>query len=242
MPVIAVVNETEDVDNTELAVWVNAIQHQLLEDMAPFWKEAAAANLVVVPKGLQPPHDAWQVVILDDADMANALGYHHLTSFSLPLGKVFTRITRQNGQTISRVLSHEILEMVVDPFIARKQVIGPDTFLIEVGDPVHLDHQGYLKLGVLVSNFVTPDYYRLTFGNRYDMRDLLRDPCPALLRGGALSVLVDGKLQLRLAPDSTPDEAAAMRMHDGSRRHRSDLGHHAWRNSDAWYPRQQPVA
>jgi hypothetical protein len=241
MPVIAVVNETDDVDDADLTVWVNAIQHQLLEDLAPFWKEAAAANLVVVPQGQEPPQATWQVAILEDADKADALGYHQLTSFSLPLGKVFTRTTRQDGQTVSRVLSHEILEMVVDPFITRTQVIGPDTYLVEVGDPVHLDQLGYDKMGVLVSNFVTPDYYRYTSGNRYDMRALLLDPCPALLSGGALSVLVDGQLQLRVAPDSTPDEVAAMRIHRGSRRHRWQIGHRAWVNSEPWRPPRAPV-
>src|SRR5437764_261398 len=117
MPVIAVINESDEVADADLAVWVNAIQRQLLEDVAPFWKEAADANLMVVPKGQQPPQATWQVAILADSDMAGDLGYHQLTSFSLPLGKVFTRTTRADQQTVSRVLSHEILEMVVDPFI-----------------------------------------------------------------------------------------------------------------------------
>src|SRR5712692_6656281 len=116
MPVIAVVNQSNDVTDADLTTWVNAIQRQLLEDMAPFWREAADANLMVVPSGESPPSDSWQVVIMENADVANDLGYHELTNFSLPLGKVFSETTRQNRQTISRVLSHEILEMVVDPF------------------------------------------------------------------------------------------------------------------------------
>src|SRR5690348_7782870 len=115
MPVIAVINETNDVSDTDLAVWVNAIQLQLLQDVAPFWPEAAEANLMAVRRGFQPPQNTWQVIMLPDTDRGEDLGYHHLTSFSLPLGKVFTRTVVQHGQTVSRVLSHEIIEMVVDP-------------------------------------------------------------------------------------------------------------------------------
>jgi hypothetical protein len=232
MPIIAVINESNDVSDADLAVWVNAIQHQMLEDVAPFWKEAADANLLAVPRGQQPPRQSWQVVIAENTDKLNDLGYHQLTSFSLPLAKVFTQTTRGFGQTVSRVLSHEILEMVVDPFIARKQTIEGTTYLAEVGDPVHLDKMGYDKSGVLLSNFVTPDYYRYTSGNRFDFRDLLKQPCPALLSGGALCIVVGNTLQLQVAPDVTPAEFAAMGIHAGSRRHRWQQGHHAWRNND----------
>jgi hypothetical protein len=239
MPTIAVINESTDTTDADLALWVNAIQQQLLQDVAPFWREAADANLILVPRGHQAPPDAWQVVLLDNADVAGDLGYHELTPFSLPLSKVFTAVTRQDGQTVSRVMSHEIIEMIVDPFLARRQVIGAETYLVEAGDPVHLDKLGYLKLGVLVSNFVTPDYYRYTSGDRYDMRALLTGPCPTLTSGGAVCVLVDGQLQLRQAADSTPQEIAAMRINPGSRRHRWQMGHPNWRNS---VPRQRPTA
>src|SRR5262245_22701000 len=131
MPTIAVINQSNDVDDADLAVWVNAIQHQLLEDVAFFWPEAADANLLSVPRGQRPPQATWQVVITENTDIANDLGYHDLTGFSLPLGKVFTETTRNDGQTGSRVLSHEILEMVVDPFISRKQTIDAATYLVE---------------------------------------------------------------------------------------------------------------
>ena len=230
MPIIAVINESPETDS-DLAFCVNAIQQQLLQDVAPFWREASDANLVFVPRGHQPPQSAWQVVLLDNADRADALGYHELTAFSLPLAKVFTATTRNDSQTISRVLSHEIIEMVVNPYIARRQVIGPDIYLVETGDPVHLDRLGYEKLGVLVSNFVTPDYYRYTTGTRYDMRALLPGPCPALVSGGVLCKVTNGQMELVQAPDSAPREVDVMRINPGSRRARWQLGHQNWRNS-----------
>lgn len=234
MPTIAVINETEELRDNDLTVWVNAIQHQLLEDVAPFWREAGEIILVAIPRGQQPPQATWQVIVTENTDKAEDLGYHDLTEFALPIGKVFTETTRNDGQTVSRVLSHEILEMVVDPFISRKQTIEGTTYLVEVGDPVHLDRMGYLKFDVLVSNFVTPDYYRYTAGSRYDFRELLQQPCPSLLSGGALCIVQgENDLQLRVAPDTTSAEFAALRIHAGSRRHRWQKGQRAWRNSDA---------
>src|SRR3954447_13807569 len=105
MPVIAVINHSTETD-PDIALWTNAIQQQLLQDVAPFWPEAADANLLSVPQGHQPPQNAWQVVLTDNSDRAKALGYHELTNFSLPLAKVFSATTRNAGQTVSRVLSH----------------------------------------------------------------------------------------------------------------------------------------
>lgn len=232
MPTIAIINQSNDVSDGDLAVWANAIQHQLVEDVAPFWQEAADAILVAVPRGGEPPRATWQVIVTENTDRADDLGYHDLTNFSLPLGKVFSETTRNDRQTVSRVLSHEILEMVADPWISRKQMIESTTYLVEVCDPVHLDKMGYTKSGVLVSNFVTPDYYRFTEGNRFDFRELIRQPCPALLSGGALCVVVgENELQLRVAPDTTAEEFTAMRIHAGSRRSRWQKGQRAWRNS-----------
>jgi hypothetical protein len=233
MPVIAIINKSSTETDADLAVWVNAIQQQLLQDVAPFWPEAADANLFFVPQGHQPPLSAWQVVLTDNSDRAKDLGYHELTQFSLPLAKVFTATTRSGNQTVSRVLSHEIIEMVVNPNIMRRQVIGPDTYLVEACDPVHMDRLGYDKLGVLVSNFITPDYYRLsfTFGTRYDKRALLQSTCPTLISGGAVCKLVGNQLELVQAPSPAPADANAMTINPGSRRDRWRIGHQNWLNS-----------
>src|SRR5215472_6739832 len=100
VPTIAVINQSNDVDDADLAVWVNAIQHQLLEDVAFFWHDAADANLLSVPRGQRPPQATKQAVTTENTDVANDLGYHDLTAFSLPLGKVFTETTRNDGQTV----------------------------------------------------------------------------------------------------------------------------------------------
>jgi hypothetical protein len=188
MPIIKIINESTDVADADLQSWVNAIQQQLRHDVGSyFWPEAANVTLQLVPRGQEAPQDTWQVVLRDYTDQPPALGYHQAPPTSpLPRAMVFTRTTRDNHQTVSRVMSHEIIEMVVDPTdTLKKTLIDGVTYLVEACDPVHADEYGYEyeKSGVLVSDFVTQDYYRYTTGNRFDFRALLQGPCPAVLPG-----------------------------------------------------------
>ena len=65
----------------------------------------------VVKKG------TWGMVFLNDADAANALGYHDLTKDGFPLSKIFTKTTIQSGEKVSVTASHELVEMLIDPAI-----------------------------------------------------------------------------------------------------------------------------
>jgi hypothetical protein len=236
MTVISVLNETTTVTNADLALWVNAIQHQLLTDVAPFWPDAANFNLILVPQGRTAPPATWQVLVAENTDIANDLGYHEGTTSFLPLAKVFAQTTRGFRQTISRVLSHEIIEMIVDPTLMMRVTIGGTTYAVEAADQVNLDSCGYDKLGVLVSNFVTPRYYGLpsvTSDPRNDFCGQLSSPCPFLQRGGALTVVQpNGSLAIHQAASINSDnEIAAMAIHPGSRRYRRQMDRADWRPS-----------
>jgi hypothetical protein len=96
---------------------VAAVQIQVHRDFAQVWK--IDANLGFVPTGQKAPTDSWWVVVLDYSDLGGALGYHDLTSAGLPMGKVFAATDKANGLSWTVTLSHEILEMLVDPNINR---------------------------------------------------------------------------------------------------------------------------
>jgi hypothetical protein len=64
-----------------------ARQQQVAGDFRPIW--GLDAQLTFIPQGSQPPANTWQLVILDDSDQADALGYHDLTEDGLPMGKIF---------------------------------------------------------------------------------------------------------------------------------------------------------
>src|SRR5205085_6816652 len=84
-----------------------------------------------------------------------------------PPGYVLVEYTKSFRQEPSRVFSHEVLEMVIDPTATRTVNISNVLYLIEPGDILAFDAGGYEINGVLVSGFATPAYYRLDSGTRY---------------------------------------------------------------------------
>ena len=54
---------------------------------------------------------------MDDPDQAGALGYHEMSSRGTPLGKVFAGLDMRLGTSWTVTLSHELLEMLADPWI-----------------------------------------------------------------------------------------------------------------------------
>jgi hypothetical protein len=90
---VSVINESTVVGDNEVSLAVADLQTQVSRDFATAWGIDAA--LTFVPSGAQPQDGSRWLVILDNSDQANALGYHDLTSEGLPLGKVFAATDKQ---------------------------------------------------------------------------------------------------------------------------------------------------
>jgi hypothetical protein len=112
---ISVINESTVLTDAEVTPVVSALQKQVTNDFGPVW--GTAAQLTIIPKGTQPPTGSWWLVMLDDSDQANALGYHDLTTEGLPIGKVFVASDLKAGTSWTVTASHELLEMLGDPNI-----------------------------------------------------------------------------------------------------------------------------
>jgi hypothetical protein len=99
----------------------------------------------------------FQIVLTDDPDQAGALGYHEMTRNGTPLGKVFAGLDIRSGSSWTVTLSHELLEMLADPWI-NWCAEGSDgrIYALEVCDAVESDSLGYEIDGVLVSDFIGP--------------------------------------------------------------------------------------
>jgi len=202
-------------------------------DVGPLWGFKVKLNQV--PKGDPPPGDQWWMVYLDHTDQAFALGYHDLTHHGLPMGKVFVETTLSASQTVSRVLSHETAELLVDPWMKRMVQVGNRQYLVEVGDPLSMDSQGYLIGGVRVSGIALPGYYYET-DNRYDLHGLLPGPLPTAIHGTFLMWLENNSWQWKMAATDPAQEEnlkieAFMRPRPGSRRYRRMIGKSQWLNS-----------
>src|SRR5205823_1645560 len=87
-PKIAFINLAKTPLGVDLEKLVAALDTQMKRDFVPIWGYPAELH---VAKEAGP--DEWQVVFLDDADAANALGYHDLTKNGQPVSKVFVKTT-----------------------------------------------------------------------------------------------------------------------------------------------------
>ncbi len=120
-------------------------------------------------------------------------------------GHPFSEVRADGGWTLAA--SHALLEMLADPSGTRFKegpAIEPGAaprrvrYLVEICDPC--ERHDYTIDGVLVSDFVTPDYYRseATAGTAFDFLRRLGRPLQ-VSRGGYLSWLdpADGRWHQR---------------------------------------------
>lgn len=136
---------------------------------------------------------------MDTSDQAGALGYHDLTPAGNPIAKVFAKDDQKYGLSLSVTLSHELLEMLVDPYIQNcvfDQTSDTEGTLYsyEVCDAPEDDSFGYLINGVLVSDFVFPTWFesgRAPNSVRFDFKNVIKAPL-TLAPGGYIGKFVVG--------------------------------------------------
>ena len=187
-PTIAFVNLAETPLGVDLGKLVAALQKQMEKDFVPVW--GYPARLYVTDK---PKNDEWQVVFLDDADAANALGYHDLTKNGQPISKVFVKTTIAAGQKVSVTASHELLEMMIDP---GAQLWAQNTdgrfYAYEMCDAV--ENEEYTIDGISVSDFVHPSFFESWHQPRsvqFDHLNKVSKPFQTLQNG--YQIVSDGK-------------------------------------------------
>lgn len=192
MPQFAVVNRSSLVSGADVAMMSNAVELQILDDAGDAW---GYGNVKYYVDESQISEGHWIITILDDPDQADALGYH-LEAAGKVKGFVFARPVLEAGggildgkgtpYSVSSVLSHEILEMLADPFVNAWWGRTDGTLIAaEICDPVEGDTYTKTILGhpVLVSNFVFPKYTDpetslsdRSFSDRLDMMGKLSTP------------------------------------------------------------------
>jgi hypothetical protein len=189
---VAIVNASTVVTDTDAAAVTTALQSQVNNDFGPIWHISAA--LTFYPKGATVPSTSWQLAILDNSDQAGALGYHDITKSGQPLGKAFAATDKQYGLSWSVTVSHELLEMLADPWInltvfdQRTNTAGR-IYAYEVCDACEDDSFGYLIDNVKVSDFVCPTWFegwRTANSTTFDFKKHITKPFE-LLKGGYIS-------------------------------------------------------
>jgi hypothetical protein len=181
---LALVSEIEDHDPSDLARVAAALQRQVARDFAPLWDVSATVD--GFPRLEDVPVGYWPMIIVPD--VRGAAGIHLDKD-----GQPFALIEMSNSWSLTA--SHEMLEMLADPF-GNRLVPGPSVkrgqgrveYLVEVCDPSQASEFGYTVNDVLVSDFYTPRYFDpvRTVGTRYSFTGAIERP-RQVLRGGYVS-------------------------------------------------------
>jgi hypothetical protein len=225
VPVIALTNASTCLSDAQVETVMPSLQRQVSRDFCAYWD--IDCSLTFLPKA-QALVAGWsQIVLTDDPDQAGALGYHEMTIRGTPLGKVFARLDAESGSSWTVTLSHELLEMLADPWI-NWCAQGSDgrIYALEVCDAVESDSLGYKIDGVLVSDFITPSWFEPTQADRIDFKKRVSKPME-LGPGGYVSVLDPARGWIQI----TAEDADGPPAPAGSRRHRRSIGKAKWRRS-----------
>ena len=193
-PTIAIQNSSTVLTDSQVQAAVAALQIQLDRDWQAAW--GTTATLAFVSKNQAIPTGAWPLYVLDTSDYAGALGYHDETASGVPYGRIFAKDDIKYGYSWTVTLSHELLEMMLDPYV-NLSVFAQDSnssglmYAYEACDACEADSMGYQINGVQVSDFVWPSWFDITItnpsGHRYDQMQHISQPFQ-LLGGGYIGV------------------------------------------------------
>lgn len=164
-----------------------ALQQQVDNDFAPVW--GVRADISAPAPGDAIPPGAFHVNIVDSIPGAGGV---HLDDQGQPYAEAV------NGPKLSIAISHEVLEMLVDPW-GNRFTQGPDIdpnfpdrqvfYLVEVGDPCEVT--SYPIDGVLVSDFVCPSFYDPDGAFPFDHQKTLTKPLPQKVPDGCYISWID---------------------------------------------------
>ena len=226
LPVIAITNASTCLTDAQVEAVLPALQKQVSNDFKGYWE--LDCTLSFLPKRQRLTPGWWQIVITDNPDQAGALGYHEMTSAGTPMGKVFAKLDLDNGCSWTVTLSHELLEMLADPWI-NWCAVGSDRkiYALEVCDAVEADDLGYQIDCVLLSDFVTPAWFEPTEADRLDFKKHVSKRLQ-LAPGGYISILDSQKgwTQVTAQGEGGPP------INAGSRRARRSSDKNCWRRSE----------
>jgi len=192
---IGLVDSTGSIDPALVQATAAALNIQVTRDLPQFWN--VQATVLYLPDPTQIPAGVWPVFLV--AQLPPGEGGFHTDQNNQPFAKV---IASPDSPEWTIDASHEVLEMLVDPYGNRLQnstsitivdgQIQDDTsqfgYLVEACDPCEADQYAYGIQGIAVSDFITPNFYDpiVTPGTRYSFTGAIQGP-RQILPGGYIS-------------------------------------------------------
>jgi hypothetical protein len=179
---VALISQTADVTVAETQRISAALQKQVSRDFQPIWDINATVDAFATIEDV--PDGYWPILIRDDiGGMGEGV---HLDRNGQP----YALVKSSYGTPLT--CSHELLEMLVDPFGNRmissdsiKPGQGRVRYLVEVCDPSEHSEFGYDVNGIRLSDFYTPNYFDPveTTGIRYSFTGAIKAPKQVLKYG-----------------------------------------------------------
>ncbi len=165
-----------------------ALHKQVKRDFEPLW--GIAGTVTWYGAQADVPVGFWKVIVDEKLGIAGDLGFHWD-----PLGQPFARVAYDVNTQWSATASHEVLEMLADPygeFLYGAPSIDPKhrgnqvLYDVEVCDPC--ENKTYVIDGVTVSDFITPRFYdaKRSARARYSFTGAVKHP-RQVLAGGYVS-------------------------------------------------------
>jgi hypothetical protein len=183
---VALVSEVKGHDPGDVARVTAALQRQAIRDFRKWWKVEATVDSF--PTLEDVPVGYWPILVQTDIDTPGAAGVHLDKD-----GQPFALVAMSNSWSLTA--SHELLEMLADPFGNRlipghspKAGQGRVEFLVEVCDPSEAAQFGYTVNDILVSDFLTPHFYDpvKSASIQYSFTGAIKAP-RTILKGGYIS-------------------------------------------------------
>jgi hypothetical protein len=183
---VALIDQTSTgVPLAQLEQIAAALQQQVDNDFGPVWGIQASISAVAgaVPAG------TWPIKIIDSMPGAGGV---HLDQQGQPYAEAV------NGPDLSIAVSHELLEMLVDPWGNRFSPgadLDPNSdghqvfYLVEVGDPCEVS--SYDIGGIKVSDFIFPSFYDPNATGQVDHLNTLPGPLPQAVAQGCYISWID---------------------------------------------------
>jgi len=181
---LALVSEIEGHDPSDVSRVGAALQRQATRDFAPVWNVRATVDSF--PTLEDVPIGYWPMMIVPDVQGAAGI---HLDQDGQPFALI------EMSDSWSLTASHEMLEMLADPFgnrlVAGRSLKGGQgrvEYLVEVCDPSEAAEFGYTVNDILVSDFYTPRFFDPAKDTRarYSFTGAITKP-REVLRGGYVS-------------------------------------------------------
>ena len=172
---------------------VDALQRQINEHLLPIWNRSASLRIIGHRSDLVDGEICAE--ILDTTDYPGLNGYHLCEQGGQPSIRVFARTAVEHDMDPTMVISHEIIETLVNPlanaYVLRQLGSGKGLlYAMEACDPVQ--RTCYYIDGVSVSDFVTPTYFLAGGRGPFDYMGALSAPFSPASDGNQRLVWVNG--------------------------------------------------